>query len=110
MARASAECLAAARSGLPAPDAYINLDHGRSTDSREFLQASSIRRRQHKGLSPANSSRLACDLRFPFNGESYDGPLFLADVMEDKWDIYLYDGRPLLRPELDRGALVASQN
>src|SRR5438132_3400152 len=44
MARASAECLAAARSGLRAPDAYINLDHGRSTDSREFLQASSIRR------------------------------------------------------------------
>jgi hypothetical protein len=47
---------------------------------------------QHKGLSPANASRLDCDLHFPFNGESYDGPLFLADVMEDKWDIYLYDG------------------
>jgi hypothetical protein len=47
---------------------------------------------QHKGLSPPNASRLHCDLRFPFNGESLDGPLFLADVMEDKWDIYLYDG------------------
>lgn len=47
---------------------------------------------QHKGLSPANASRVGCDLRFPFNGETYDGPLFLADVMEDKWDIYLYDG------------------
>jgi hypothetical protein len=44
------------------------------------------------GLSPANASRLECDLHFPFNSESYDGPLFLADVMEDKWDIYLYDG------------------
>lgn len=47
---------------------------------------------QHKGISPANASRLECDLHFPFNGESLDGPLFLADVMEDKWDIYLYDG------------------
>jgi hypothetical protein len=48
--------------------------------------------RQHKGRSPANASRVNCDLHYPFNGESYDGPLFLADVMEDKWDIYLYDG------------------
>jgi hypothetical protein len=47
---------------------------------------------QHKGLSPANASRLDGDLHFPFNGESLDGPLFLADVMEDKWDIYLYGG------------------
>lgn len=47
---------------------------------------------QHKGLSPPNALRLDCDLHFPFNGKSYDGPLFLADVMEDKWDIYLYDG------------------
>jgi hypothetical protein len=45
----------------------------------------------HKGRSPANALRLDCDLHFPFNGESLDGPLFLADVMEDKWDIYLYD-------------------
>jgi hypothetical protein len=47
---------------------------------------------QHTGLSPANASRIDCDLHYPFNGESSDGPLFLADVMEDKWDIYLYDG------------------
>jgi hypothetical protein len=48
--------------------------------------------RQHKGSSPANASRIECDLRYPFNGESYDGPLFVADVMEDKWDIYRYNG------------------
>jgi hypothetical protein len=47
--------------------------------------------RQHMGVSPANAARLDSDLLFPFNGESLDGPLFLADVMEDKWDIYLYD-------------------
>ncbi len=46
---------------------------------------------QHKGQSPANASRLDCDLRYPFNEQSSDGPLFVADVMEDKWDIYLYD-------------------
>jgi hypothetical protein len=47
---------------------------------------------EHKGLSPASASRIECDLHYPFNGQSYDGPLFLADVMEDKWDIYLYNG------------------
>jgi hypothetical protein len=59
--------------------------------ARSFANFRLSRGSQHKGLSPANSSRLECDLRFPFNGESDDGPLFLADVMEDKWDIYLYD-------------------
>jgi hypothetical protein len=29
---------------------------------------------------------------YPFNGESRDGPLFVAQQMEDKWDIYLCDG------------------
>jgi hypothetical protein len=33
-----------------------------------------------------------CELSYPFNGESRDGPLSLAQQMEDKWDIYLYDG------------------
>jgi hypothetical protein len=46
----------------------------------------------HIGHAPVNASRLDCDLIYPFNGESRDGPLFFADVMEDKWDIYLYDG------------------
>jgi hypothetical protein len=30
-------------------------------------------------------------LSYPFNGESKDGPLFVAQQMEDKWDIYLYE-------------------
>jgi hypothetical protein len=31
-------------------------------------------------------------LTYPFGGEARDGPLYVAQRMEDKWDIYLYDG------------------
>jgi hypothetical protein len=40
-------------------------------------------------LTPATSAE--CALTYPHRGETSDGPLFKAAVMEDKWDIYLYD-------------------
>jgi hypothetical protein len=47
---------------------------------------------EHRGKKPADAIVAICDLSYPFNGESRDGPLFVAQQMEDKWDIYLYDG------------------
>jgi len=40
-------------------------------------------------LAPATSAE--CALAYPHRGETRDGPLFKAEAMEDKWDIYLYD-------------------
>lgn len=48
----------------------------------------------YRGRAPADSTTCACDLRYPHKeGRTRDGPLFKAASMEDKWDIYLYDGR-----------------
>ncbi len=47
---------------------------------------------EHRGHSPEDALVAPCHLTYPFNGESRDGPLFVARQMEDKWDISLYDG------------------
>ena len=46
----------------------------------------------YRGRHPEDVVIVRCDLGYPFNGKSKDGPLFVAQQMEDKWDIYLYDG------------------
>jgi hypothetical protein len=46
----------------------------------------------HRGRSPDDAIVIPCDLRYPFSDEPHDGPLFAAQQMEDKWDIYLHDG------------------
>jgi hypothetical protein len=47
---------------------------------------------EHRGRHPEDALAVPCDLSYPFGGEGKDGPLFVARQMEDKWDIYLYDG------------------
>ena len=47
---------------------------------------------QYRGRAPENSRTCVCDLRYPHKGDTRDGPIFKAEAMEDKWDIYLYDG------------------
>lgn len=47
---------------------------------------------EHQGRHPEDALSVRCELTYPFNGESRNGPLFVAQQMEDKWDIYLYDG------------------
>jgi hypothetical protein len=59
---------------------------------------SSLRRSngaQHRTAHVADSVRIPCSLNYPASGGSQDGRLFLAERMEDKWDIFLYDGRLL---------------
>jgi hypothetical protein len=47
---------------------------------------------QYRGCVPETSASCECDVRYPHKGATRDGPLFKAVAMEDKWDIYLYDG------------------
>jgi hypothetical protein len=62
----------------------------RIADSYLNLRASSGE--QYRGCAPENAVACECDLRYPHMAELRDGPLFKAQAMEDKWDIYLYDG------------------
>lgn len=56
-----------------------------------FTQLRHASGEEHKGRTPENTIVARCDLSYPFNGESREGRLFVAQRMEDKWDIYLYD-------------------
>ena len=47
---------------------------------------------QYRGQVPEDAKRCECNLEYPHQGETHDGPIFKAEVMEDKWDIYLFDG------------------
>ncbi len=47
---------------------------------------------QYRGRAPEDSRACDCDLHYPHKGDTRDGPIFKAEAMEDKWDIYLYDG------------------
>ena len=59
------------------------------TDSFAMLRRS--KGDEHRGAPPEQEAICPCDLRYAHNGQVEDGPLFKAEVMEDKWDIYLYD-------------------
>ena len=64
-------------------------------DPKVAAQFSELRKssgKQHIGKLPPNVVSLACDLAYPHDGQSKDGPLFIAEVMEDKWEVYLYEG------------------
>jgi len=43
---------------------------------------------------PGNLVTTHCQLKFPFDAHR-DGPLFRAEQMEDKWDVFLLDGGDL---------------
>ena len=47
---------------------------------------------EHRGSTPSGFVETDCNLTYPTLGTPHDGPLFKARAMEDKWDIYLYDG------------------
>ena len=49
------------------------------------------------GKLPDQAIAVDCELRFPFNGQHNDGPVFVAREMEDKWDFYTYDNRLYVR-------------
>jgi hypothetical protein len=47
---------------------------------------------EYRGKTPDGGYRFDCDIHYPFDGKVVDGPLFLAQEMEDKWNIYSYEG------------------
>jgi hypothetical protein len=47
---------------------------------------------QYRASMPDGPRTHECSLHYPHQGESRDGPIFKAQTMEEKWDIYLYDG------------------
>ena len=56
-----------------------------------FVALRSSTGEEHRGTLPPSPVTIDCNLAYPFTGEPQDGGLFRAEVMEDKWDIYLYD-------------------
>jgi hypothetical protein len=47
----------------------------------------------HRGKEPENPVASTCHLQYPCEGPDLgNGTLFLADEMEDKWDIFQYEG------------------
>lgn len=67
-----------------------------TTESREVAERF-VQQRDSDGSgliarSPEDCIRSACALEYPHEGETRDGPVFKAEEMEDKWDIYLYEG------------------
>jgi hypothetical protein len=57
-----------------------------------FVELRKSTGKQYIGKLPPNAVTVQCELAYPHTGQCKDGPLFVAEVMEDKWDIYLYDG------------------
>lgn len=45
---------------------------------------------EHRDQLPANASVTNCTLSYPIAQALSDGPLFKANEMEDKWDIYFF--------------------
>lgn len=60
--------------------------------AEHFALSRSSEGEQYRGSTPANSVHVECKLRYPVLKEIREGPIFKAREMEDKWDIYFYDG------------------
>jgi hypothetical protein len=58
--------------------------------ARRFLTLRSSTGTEHFGQVPDDAIHSDCDLTYPAEERPSDGPLFVADEMEDKWNIYLY--------------------
>ena len=57
-----------------------------------FMKLRKNRGEIHKGTSPDGAAHVECQLLYPHQGATRDGPLAMARAMEDKWDIFLWEG------------------
>ena len=67
------------------------------TSSKEIVETFS-RMRKLDGTElvnklPEDCIEVACNLSYAYSGAHGEGPVFKAQVMEDKWDIYVYGNR-----------------
>jgi len=56
-----------------------------------FARLRSSKGEEHRNAPPEQAAICPCELRYGHSGAVEDGPLFKAESMEDKWDVYLYD-------------------
>ena len=66
--------------------------------SNDQIAASFNRLRDSRGVEyvgqrPEDEVAVETNLRFSYDGSHDDGPVYKAEVMEDKWDMYLYKDR-----------------
>jgi hypothetical protein len=61
-------------------------------ESFNRLRTESGQELSNANLTPRQSLR--CNLAYEINKQPPDGPVFKSRVMEEKWDIYLYDSKP----------------
>lgn len=59
--------------------------------AEKFLKLRNSIGENHRNQIPKNALHIRCNLRYPLEKEIPAGPVFLAKVMQDRWDIYLYD-------------------
>ncbi len=63
------------------------------TVAESFQRLRSSSGEEYRGRLPDAPVTVACDLTYPYDGRHQDGPLFKAEQVEDRWDVYLYDGK-----------------
>ena len=60
--------------------------------AERFVKLRDATGQEVRGAEPQESTIVQCNLAYPSAGEPLEGPLVKAEEMEDKWDIYFYDG------------------
>jgi hypothetical protein len=73
--------------------------------AKQFAQVRDRDGREYINQAPVNAVSLPSKLQFPYKGTHADGPIFLAQVMEEKWDMFLH-GNQLYVTRSWTGALV----
>lgn len=61
--------------------------------ANSFVSLRSADGQTMRGSLPNDHVEIPCALSYRYSGETIDGILFKSEVMEEKWDIYLYDSR-----------------
>jgi hypothetical protein len=46
-----------------------------------------------RGRLPVNTILIPCSLQYPLLKGAIDGPVYMASEMEEKWDVFLFDGQ-----------------
>lgn len=60
--------------------------------AKRFSELRLVTGEEYRWTHPSNAVIGSCSLKYPAIRSPNDGPLFKATVMEEKWDIYRYEG------------------
>jgi len=59
--------------------------------AEKFLKLRNSAGENHRNQLPKNALHIKCNLRYNFEEKITDGSVFVAEVMQDRWNIYLYE-------------------